>query len=144
MLASVCCSPVVSCVCSKGKNVAFERRRQHFAARHRAVVGQRVQLLERLVDDLARPYAGVHQPLDRAELGQLARRILTLAVFIPRGLWEAVAALPHSEDILRKTAFALGCADVELESLGFGGRIHSCCWIRGLLLYRNRSICPRQ
>ena len=66
----------------QGEDVALERRCCAFAAWSGARIGERVQLDERAAHQLARPHAGIHQPLDRAELGDLLWRVQAFGVVV--------------------------------------------------------------
>jgi len=66
-------------------------------------------------DDLPWPHPDVHQPLDRAQFGDLVERVLPLAVVVAHRLGESVTALPHAEHVLGEPGIALDGADVEFE-----------------------------
>jgi hypothetical protein len=114
-----------------------------------ARLGQRVEFVQRAVDDLARPHPDVHQPLDGVQLGDLRRRVLPLAVVVALRLGKAVAPLPHPQDVLGEAGLALDRADVQRHRGIFQGSVHCPGHMvdkRSLSLYCRGSFyqCPGQ
>jgi hypothetical protein len=93
---------------------ALDSQRRRLATRTNSLVRERVQLFERLPNQLPRPQPGVHQSLDRAKARELLGRVLALGVFVAARTRKAVAPLPDAEHILRQSRFPLDGADVEV------------------------------
>src|SRR5262249_29668239 len=101
------------------QHVALDGRPGRLASRPDALLGKRVQFIERLPDELAGPQAGVHQPLDGAQTRELVRGVLAFGVLVALGPRKAVAPPPDAQHVLGKPRFALDRADVEAWFLDF-------------------------
>src|SRR5262249_51248538 len=89
------------------QHIALDRGPGRVAAGPYALLGQRVQSLQRVPDELAGSQAGVHQTLDGAQTRELVRGVLALGVLVAFGPRKAVAPLPDAQHVLRKACFAL-------------------------------------
>ena len=84
-----------------------------FAAGSGARIGKRVELGERAPHQLARPHAGIHQPLDRPQLGDLLGWIESFGVVVAQRIGEAVTPFPHAQDVFREPGLPLDRADIQ-------------------------------
>ena len=101
------------------QHVTLDGGRDRVTPRMNALLGQRIELVERLPDEFSRPQSGIHQALDRAQLRDLVRGILALCVIVPIGMRKAVATFPDAQDVFGQPGFALDRADVKRSAGGF-------------------------
>jgi hypothetical protein len=86
-----------------------------FAAGSGARIGEGVELGERAAHQLARPHAGIHQPLDRTQLGDLLGRVQAFGVVVAQRIGKAVTAFPHAQDVFRQPDLSLDRADIQRQ-----------------------------
>ena len=101
------------------QHVALDSGRDRVTPRMNALLGQRIELVERLPDEFSRPQPGIHQALDRAQLRDLVRGILALGVIVAIGVGKTVATLPDAQNVFGQPGFALDRADVKRSAGGF-------------------------
>src|SRR5207248_11165852 len=84
------------------KHVALDGRRWSLAARANSLFRERIELVERLPDELPWPQTRIHQSLDRAQLRELFGGILALRVLVATRTGKAIAALPDAQHVFRE------------------------------------------